>query len=47
MTHPWYLNRYTLPQGGFLMVTGGVGTIGLPARLGVPPRIDVIHLDAP
>ncbi len=44
-TQPWYLDRYTLPQGGFLMVTAGVGTIGLPARLGVPPRIDVIHLE--
>jgi predicted MPP superfamily phosphohydrolase len=28
------------------MVSSGVGLIGLPARLGVAPRIDVLHLDA-
>ena len=45
-TQPWYRDAYALPQGGHLMVTAGVGIIGLPARLGVAPRIDVLHLDA-
>jgi hypothetical protein len=45
-SQPWYQGRYALPQGGQLMVSSGVGLIGLPARLGVAPRIDVLHLDA-
>ena len=40
---PWWDGLYSLPAGQ-LMVTPGVGTIGLPARLGVPPTIDVINI---
>lgn len=42
-THGWYAGRYSTPAGT-LFVTTGVGTIGLPARLGVLPRVDVLQL---
>lgn len=41
--HGWYAGRYNTPAGT-LFVTTGVGTIGLPARLGVLPTIDVLQL---
>ncbi len=40
---PWWDGVYPLPAG-HLLVTPGVGTIGLPARLAVPPTIDVIDI---
>ena len=40
--HGWYEGPYATPAGN-LFVTAGVGTIGLPARLGVAPRVDVLH----
>ena len=43
MRFPWWDGLYSLPAGQ-LMVTPGVGTIGLPARLGVSPTIDVIDI---
>ena len=39
----WYEGRYATPAGD-LFVTAGTGMIGLPARLGVVPRVDVITL---
>ncbi len=39
----WYQGRHAT-AAGTLVVTPGTGTIGLPARLGVVPRIDVIEL---
>lgn len=39
----WYAGHYSTPAGT-LFVTTGVGTIGLPARLGVVPRVDVLQL---
>ena len=41
--HGWYEGLYATPAGK-LFVTAGVGTIGLPARLGVAPRVDVLHI---
>ena len=41
--HGWYEGLY-LTRAGALFVTAGAGTIGLPARLGVVPRVDVLHL---
>lgn len=41
--HGWYNGVYHTPAGA-LFVSAGVGTIGLPARLGVVPRVDVITL---
>jgi predicted MPP superfamily phosphohydrolase len=40
----WFEGLYTT-QAGPLFVTGGIGTIGLPARLAVVPRIDVLRLE--
>ena len=40
----WFEGLYTT-QAGPLFVTGGIGTIGLPARLAVVPRIDVLLLE--
>ena len=40
---PWYEGRYATPKGQ-IFVTAGTGMIGLPLRLGVPPRIDVLHI---
>lgn len=42
-THGWYAGQYNT-AAGTLFVTTGVGTIGLPARLGVVPRVDVLQL---
>ena len=39
----WYEGHYRTPAGD-LFVTAGTGAIGLPARLGVAPRVDVLHL---
>lgn len=39
--NPWWDGLYATPAGA-LLVTPGIGTIGLPLRLGVPPTIDVI-----
>lgn len=40
----WYAGAYhTL--AGRLFVTTGIGTIGLPARLGVVPRVDILQLE--
>lgn len=39
----WYEGWYATPAGD-LFVTAGTGMIGLPARLGVVPRLDVITL---
>ena len=39
----WYEGQYATPAGD-LFVTAGTGMIGLPARLGVMPRVDVITL---
>lgn len=41
--HGWYEGHYRTSAGD-LFVTAGTGTIGLPARLGVVPRVDVITL---
>ncbi|MDD2608782.1 MAG: metallophosphoesterase [Giesbergeria sp.] len=41
--HGWYAGHYSTPAGA-LFVSTGVGTIGLPARLGVIPRVDVLQL---
>lgn len=41
--HGWYEGHYRTPAGD-LFVTAGAGTIGLPARLGVVPRVDVLHV---
>ena len=40
----WFEGLYTT-HAGPLFVTGGIGTIGLPARLAVVPRIDVLRLE--
>ncbi|QCB48427.1 metallophosphoesterase [Hydrogenophaga sp. PAMC20947] len=40
---PWWNGVYQT-RGGPLLVTPGIGTIGLPARLGVVPTIDVVTL---
>jgi len=40
---PWLNGLYDTP-GGRLLVTPGIGTIGLPARLGVWPTIELIEL---
>ena len=40
----WFEGLYTT-QAGPLFVTGGIGTISLPARLAVVPRIDVLRLE--
>lgn len=40
---PWWNGLYEAPLG-HVFVTPGVGTVGLPARLAVPPTIDVIEL---
>ena len=40
---PWWNGLYGT-RAGQLLVTPGVGTIGLPARLGVRPTIDRIDL---
>jgi uncharacterized protein len=40
---PWWNGLYAAPAGP-VFVTPGVGTVGLPARLAVPPTIDVIDL---
>jgi predicted MPP superfamily phosphohydrolase len=40
---PWLNGLYQAPSG-HVFVTPGIGTIGLPARLGVVPTIDVIVL---
>ncbi len=40
---PWWNGLYAAPSG-HIMVTPGLGTIGLPARLAVRPTIDVISL---
>ena len=42
-TQPWWNGLYEVAQG-HVFVTPGIGTIGLPARLAVPPTIDVIEL---
>ncbi|MDO4769745.1 MAG: metallophosphoesterase [Brachymonas sp.] len=39
----WFEGHYRTPAGD-LFVTAGTGTIGLPARLGVVPRVDVLHV---
>ncbi|MDO4794630.1 MAG: metallophosphoesterase [Brachymonas sp.] len=39
----WFEGHYRTAAGD-LFVTAGTGTIGLPARLGVVPRVDVLHL---
>lgn len=41
--HGWYEGHYRTPAGD-LFVTAGTGSIGLPARLGVVPRVDVLHV---
>lgn len=41
--HPWWNGLYKTPAGP-LLVTPGIGTIGLPARLAVVPTIDVVEL---
>ena len=41
--HGWYEGLYHT-HAGELFVTAGTGTIGLPARLGVVPRVDILHL---
>lgn len=41
--HGWYEGLYHT-HAGELFVAAGTGTIGLPARLGVVPRVDVLHL---
>lgn len=43
MRFPWWDGLYTVPAGQ-LFVTVGVGTIGLPARWGVRPTIDLIDI---
>lgn len=40
---PWWNGVYQA-RGGPVLVTPGIGTIGLPARLGVLPTIDVVTL---
>jgi len=40
---PWWDGPYAT-AAGTLFVTPGIGTIGLPLRLGVPPTIDIIEL---
>jgi predicted MPP superfamily phosphohydrolase len=40
---PWWNGLYETVQG-HLFVTPGIGTVGLPARLAVPPTIDVLDL---
>lgn len=40
----WFEGLNTTPAGP-LFVTAGVGTIGLPARLAVVPRIDVLRIE--
>ena len=40
---PWWNGVYRA-RGGPVLVTPGIGTIGLPARLGVLPTIDVVTL---
>ena len=42
--HPWWNGLYQTPSGP-LLVTPGVGTVGLPARLGVLPTIDLVVLE--
>ncbi|MDO5654263.1 MAG: metallophosphoesterase [Brachymonas sp.] len=39
----WYEGLYRTPAGP-LFVASGMGTIGLPARLGVAPRVDVLRM---
>jgi predicted MPP superfamily phosphohydrolase len=39
----WWNGLYSTPAG-HLFVTPGIGTIGLPARLGVMPTIDIVSL---
>jgi hypothetical protein len=34
-------------KGGFVHVTAGIGTVGLPIRLGVPPEVALLRLSAP
>ena len=41
---PWYEGLYVTRRGP-IFVTAGTGMIGLPLRLGVPPRIDVLHIN--
>jgi len=33
---------YKLPAGGTLFITSGLGEVGLPMRLGIPPVIDIL-----
>lgn len=42
-TRPWVNGLYDTPAGR-LLVTPGLGTIGLPARLGVWPTIELVEL---
>ena len=34
-------------KGGFVHVTAGIGTVGLPIRVGVPPEVALLRLSAP
>ena len=41
---PYVYGEYRRPEGAALYVTRGIGTIGLPLRLGAPPEIAVLRL---
>ena len=41
--HGWWEGVYATPAG-HLLVTSGIGTIGLPARLATPPTIELLSL---